>query len=149
MVNWFNANKLSLNLNKTGTMKFWTGTANFELKVNGQCLPLVSKTKFLGLLIDNNLTWHSHVNHLIEKLNTNRRLLSLGKNVLDKYSLRSIYFGHINSHLRYGIHVWGSMASVPQLNKLRKVQLQCVHSISKISPPTTDEYVQSIGNLKS
>ena len=52
-------------------MKFWTGTTNFELKVNGHSLPMVSSKKFLGVYIDNNLTWHTHLNQLIEKLNTN------------------------------------------------------------------------------
>ena len=36
MVDWFSANKLSLNLNKTVAMKFWNNDTNLELKVNGQ-----------------------------------------------------------------------------------------------------------------
>ena len=72
MVDWFKATKLSLNLSKTVSMRFWTSTDNFELKIENFVIPLVTNTKFLGVHIDNQWTWYVHVNHLIEKLNTNR-----------------------------------------------------------------------------
>ena len=72
MANWFSANKLLLNLSKTVAMKFWSGTNNFDLKLDGYKLPLVTSTKFLGVNIDNTLNWHTHVNQLIKRLNTNK-----------------------------------------------------------------------------
>ena len=72
MVDWFNANKLSLNLSKTVAMRFWTSTNKFELKIENFVIPLVESTKFLGVHIDNQLAWHEHANYLINKLNTNR-----------------------------------------------------------------------------
>ena len=67
MVNWFSANKLSLNLNKTVAIKFWNGGADFNLKVNGYTLPMVTNTKYLGVYTDNTLTLQVHMNHVIEK----------------------------------------------------------------------------------
>ena len=72
MANWFSANKLSLNQNETIAMKFWNVGADFNLKVNGYTLPMVTNTKCLGLYTDNTLTWQIHMNHVIKKLNTNR-----------------------------------------------------------------------------
>ena len=72
MLDRFKANKLSLNLCKTMAMKFWTNKDKFELKIDNYVIPLIASTKFLGVHIDNQLTWYVHANHLIEKLNTNR-----------------------------------------------------------------------------
>ena len=75
MTNWFSANKLSLNIGKTVPMKFWNKDSKnhkFKLELDETELPLVALTKFLGVHIDQNLSWESHANYLVEKLNTNK-----------------------------------------------------------------------------
>ena len=123
---WLNANKLSLNVEKTVAMKFWDDKEDFHVSVNGRKIPLVRSTKFLGVYIDNMLSWHPHINHVMEKLNNNRRLLQLGKKLLNTHCKRNIYFGHIHSHLVYGILIWGSMVNESQLNGFRKIQDHCI-----------------------
>ena len=81
MTDWFNANRLSLNLHKTVAMQFWNNNTNLELRVDNVKIPVVESTKFLGVQIDNQLTWHNHVNHLINKLSINKRMMSLGRNL--------------------------------------------------------------------
>ena len=83
MKSWFNANKLSLNIVKTVAMKFWDQNDTFNKSVNGQQLPLVKCTKFLGVYMDNMLSWHHHISHVIDKHNNNMRLLLLGKRCLN------------------------------------------------------------------
>ena len=87
MTDWFNANKLSLNLHKTAAMQFWNNNTSLELQVDNIKIPIVESTKFLGVQIDNQLTWHNHANHVINKLSINKRLMALGKNLLDLDSL--------------------------------------------------------------
>ena len=130
MQSWFNANKLSLNVEKTVAMKFWDDKGDFQVNINGQNIPLVRTTKFLGVYMDNMLSWHPHINHIIEKLNNNRRLLQMGKKLLNSHCKRNIYFGHIHSHLTYGILMWGSMANETQLNRLHKIQEHCIQIVS-------------------
>ena len=43
--------------------------------------------------------------------------------------MKNIYYGHINSHILYGISVWGSMISQSKINEIFKIQKQCVHII--------------------
>ena len=130
MIDWFNANKLSLNLQKTVSMQFWNNTANLNLYVGETIIPTVESTKFLGVQIDNQLSWRNHANHVIDKLHTNRRLMALGKNLLDRDSLRKIYFAHIHSHLNYGLTIWGSMLSSSSLKALSKLQTHCIELIA-------------------
>ena len=95
LTNWFCANKLPLNLDKTVAIKFWNYKTNFQLHVNNFKIPIVSNIKFLGVHLDNQITWTVHINVLLEKIHLNRQMLSLGKNLLDRNSLWSVYFGHI------------------------------------------------------
>ena len=72
MTNWFCANKLSLNLDKTIVIQFWNNKTNFQLHVNNFNIPIVSNTKFLGVHLDNQITWTVHINGLLEKIHLNR-----------------------------------------------------------------------------
>ena len=106
--NWFNANKLSLNV-KNPSFLFST---NHQKKDN---IPLwlpnlniiwftiehESSIKFLGVWIDENLTWRDH-NHTIEnKIAKNIGPLYHGKHYLDDNCLKQIYFAYIHAYLSY------------------------------------------------
>ena len=96
MTDWFNAKKLSLNLYIMVAMQFWNNNANLELHVDYLKIPLVECTKFLGVLIDNQLMWHDHVNHLVNKLSNNKRLMS---HLLCTYSLSlELWFISLGQH---------------------------------------------------
>ena len=82
LMDWFDANKLSLNLNKTVMIQFWPSKTKLRIKVGDVEIPLVKSTKFLGVIIDENLMWNKHISHLEVKLNTNKHLLRTTKNLL-------------------------------------------------------------------
>ena len=68
---WFNANKLTLNLAKTTYMTFHTKTntaTDLNLTLNGVTLPKTHSTKFLGTWLDDKLVWTEHVKNLKTKL---------------------------------------------------------------------------------
>ena len=44
----------------------------------------------------------------------------------------AIHYAHIHSHLNYAILVWGSMLSKNKLDKLFKVQKECMRFISNV-----------------
>ena len=70
--NWFAANRLSLNLSKTNFMVFkpWQKKQSFEFQVsmNEQSIIRVSETIFVGVFLDDNLTWKPHISLLASKL---------------------------------------------------------------------------------
>ena len=103
---------------------------------------MVKNTKFLGVYLDNELSWQVHINHLLYKVQANKHRLSLGQNLLDSHTLKNIYYAHIHSHITYGLTVWGSMASKAQLSDLKKVQNQCIWIINKrtITSDITGQY---------
>ena len=81
---WFRANKLSLNISKTNTMtiKPKDSPLKNELKLNNKTLPIVEHTKFLGITIDNKLSWTTHINSIISKISVNKNLLAKARHLL-------------------------------------------------------------------
>jgi hypothetical protein len=67
--NWFKANKLTLNFDKTKLMKFTTTnkiSINFNIGYDNKTIEEVFTPKFLGLQIDN-LNWKKHIEYIIPK----------------------------------------------------------------------------------
>ena len=121
--NWFKANQLLLNLSKMVLMNFWQNGNNMKLDIDDIPVPIVTTTKFLGVYLDNQLNWKLHTTILFNKIQSNKYLLSISKNLLNEQSLRSIYFAHIYSHLNYSLVTWGSMISNTRNKHLPNVQL--------------------------
>ena len=57
MIEWFKANKLSLNLNKTVGIKFWNNKKSFTIHADNITIQMAEHTKFLGVYIDYKLNW--------------------------------------------------------------------------------------------
>ena len=72
---WFKANKLSLNISKTNYMLF-SNRKNLmneaiDLKIDESIINRVRECKFLGTVIDENLTWKPHINLIRSKISKN------------------------------------------------------------------------------
>ena len=88
-----------------------------------------TETKFLGMWLDQSLSWHSHIQKLTLKIKRNKYLLNNGKHLMDQSTKRLVYYAHIASHIQYGILLWGNNANKVQLNKLQKLQTKCLELI--------------------
>ena len=82
-------------------IKFWSNNIPFEVDIENTYIKNSKFTKFLGVPMDENLTWNKHVNTLHSKLLSNKRLLLNAKNLLSDTVLQHIcdiqgIFGDIN-----------------------------------------------------
>ena len=131
---WFKANKLTLNIEKSVCMLFPNKMNNNcpeALCLEGYKLPFVSKTKFLGVIIDDKLSWTAHYQHVTLKIKRNLHMLRQSQNLLSLHAKKVLYFGHIFSHLTYCISTWGPMLQTSQLKQLQKLQNKCVNLIDR------------------
>ena len=126
LLDWFRANQLSINLEKTVMMQFWSKYDKIKIRVMDNPIPYIRSTKFLGVFIDDTLSWKNHIEYLHNKLTMNKHMLSISKHKLDKDSLRKVYFSHIHSHLVYGIKAWGPSLSSESLDMLNRQQNKCI-----------------------
>ena len=128
LLDWFQTNKLTLNLSKTVCVLFQQNQKHKDiiLEVNNLKIHNEPETKFLGMRLDQNLNWNSHIQKLIVKLRINQGLLKCAQNFLNKEAKKLVYHAHIESHIRYGLIIWGNNASTQQINKIRRLQTECL-----------------------
>ena len=112
IIDWFMANKLTLNLSKTICIVFnppGRKKISVELEFGDMKLKSSEVTKFLGVWIDSCLNWNEHLKQLMIKLKRNLDLLKNSKNFLPKHGMKLLYYAQFCSHLSYGISIWGCM----------------------------------------
>ena len=118
LLNWLNANKISLNVKKTEMIIFKSKQKKLEgdlkIKLCGKRLYPTESVKYLGVKIDANLTWQHHVNDLSTKLNRANALLFKMRKYVSLKILRSIYFAIFDSYLSYCCLVWAQNFSTIQ-----------------------------------
>ena len=99
------------------------------LKINGKTIYESSKIKYLGLIVDDRLTWKHHITELSKKLNRSIGILYKLKKQCPENILKSIYFSLIHSYLSYGLSVWGKAAQI-YTNRLRLLQKKAIRIIT-------------------
>ena len=118
---WFNANKLSLNTGKT-KYSFFHSPAYADriplrlpkLAINNTVIERENSIKFLGVLLDENLTWSNHISCIHNKISKNIGLLYKARSYLNRKCLKQLYFSFIHSYLNYANITWGSSPRTKQ-----------------------------------
>ena len=107
---WFDINKLSLNLKKTKFMVFSKRkkTENMVLSMAGTNIERVKETKFLGVILDEQLNWKEHVSYVRKKISKGIFVLNKVKHILDYSAMRTLYCAMILPYLSYCAEVWGN-----------------------------------------
>ena len=135
VTDWFKANKLSINIDKTNFMIMGTPQKTFKFKndvsvlLDGRCLSRVNKTKFLGVIIDENLSFKYHVEAISNTISRNIGILNKLKYFVPKRILKCIYCSIILPFFSYGILAWGNTHTI-YLERLLKLQKRAVRNIT-------------------
>ena len=111
LTNWLNANKISLNVDKTEMILFKPIKkpldCQLKLKLNGKRLYQTSSVKYLGIKIDQYLNWQGHINNIAINLNKKNAMLYKVRQFVNERTKTSIYHAIFDSHLNYAFIVWG------------------------------------------
>ena len=130
---WFLANKLTLNINKSGCVLFKKNKNKVPLsiKINNNPIPQRTHVKFLGIWLDENLNWNYRCNTTLNKIKRNTYLLRMGQNCLTQHALKLIFYSHIQSHVQYGLLVWGNECSSKSKKAIQNQRTKCITLIKK------------------
>ena len=133
VLDWLAANKLIINLTKTHLMLFTTRARpdTISILAKGQEINEVKEIKFLGVILDNDLKWDSHIEYISKKISKSVSILKMLKFSFPNNVLKNIYFSLIYPYFTYCNLVWGSAFST-HLDILVKLQKKAVRSISKV-----------------
>lgn len=143
---WFAANKLTINIDKTKYMVFnhnnrTIALDHLDILIENQPLERIGSDmpnkyfKFLGIYLDDKITWDFQLKNIQGKISAGNFALARVKNLIPTNIKMLIYNSLIKSHLEYGIVLWGGV-SRNKTNKLLNIQkkaLRNVHSKSAVS----------------
>ena len=110
---WLSVNKLSLNASKTKFMIFHNYQTIISendiprLEINNIPIERVKEFNFLGLTINENMSWSSHSLKVANKISRTLGVMNCLKRYLPFSALKLMYDSLILPHLQFGITCWG------------------------------------------
>ena len=117
---WLRFNKLSLNSGKSELVIFRSKTKKeldeITIKINKSKLSPVSNVNYLGVVLDEFLSWDAHVNQLYKKLAQTNGILSKLRHYVPQKTCISVYFSLFYSYILYGSLAW-QFTSKTNLNR--------------------------------
>ena len=130
--NWFSANSLKMNPDKThfiliGSKASVNKTDDFHIDFSGSEITPRSTLKFLGVTLDQHLSWESHISLVVQRCNSITASLYKVRHLLTKDVLKLLVQLHIFPHILYCLSVWGGAAQV----HLQRVQ-KCLNFAARL-----------------
>ena len=129
---WLKVNNLSLNIKKTHYMVFCRRkklNVDMKLLINGEAIDEVQPIKFVGIIIDNKLSWKYHIDHISGKIAREIGMTIKAREYLNKQGLLSLYYSFIYPYLTYCNHIWGS-TYISRLRRLITLQNKALKIIA-------------------
>ena len=130
---WLDANKLSLNIDKTNYIIFHSSSVNVpsrsDIKIGKKHIKRVKFVKFLDLLLDEHLSWKYHLSELSKKLARTCGMFFKIRNLLPLDVLFCLYNALFLPFLQYGLIVWGQTYA-SYIDPIFKLQKRAVRAIS-------------------
>ena len=106
---WFYTNKLSINVKKSNFIMFRLRqnrqTLDLAFNITNYSIDRVKETTFLGVTLDEHLTWKLHIHNIARKVSKAVGIIYKSSFCLDNSSLRILYFSLIYPYLFYCVSV--------------------------------------------
>lgn len=112
LCDWFLANKMSFNKDKTSYMFFnykrKTCSDDIGLSLDNVRLSCESSCKYLGVIIDEKLNWKEHIEYVITKIKKFIGIFYRLRNKLNCRILKDLFFALVYPHLLYGVEIYSA-----------------------------------------
>ena len=136
VADWLNANRLSLNLEKTHFLIFTSGRRKNVHNIPSVLIsnkPITQKkaTKFLGIILDETLSWTPHIDFIARKIAKNIGIINRMRGILSNNILSSLYYTMIFPYFSYCNIIWGSTYNTRQ-SRLVMLQKRIIRIISSV-----------------
>ena len=95
-----------------------------KLEINGIPIERVQEFNFLGINLDENMTWKSHVKKIACKIACTVGTMKRIKKFMPQTVMRLIYNSLVLPHITYGLILWGS--KLKRINKLQKWSVRTI-----------------------
>jgi hypothetical protein len=102
-------------------------TENLVSKSNNQ--NPVESTRFLGLIIDDTLSWHPYIESVLKRIAKAIYAIRYLKHSIHTETLKIVYFAYVHSLIRYGIIFWGNSTGAPRVFIMQKKILRIIGNL--------------------
>jgi hypothetical protein len=119
----FKSNSLLLNFNKTYFIQFTNNSkyaSDIQINYEDKQISTAKETKFLGLFINNNLCWKTHIECIKSKLSSACYAVRSVKPYVTINTLKMIYYSYFHSVMTYGLLFWGNSPESIKIFRLQK-----------------------------
>ena len=119
---WLQANKLFLNIDKTKYMIYYLKDKppDINISISNATISRADLHKFLGIYIDEKLTFGSHISKICAKISRGIGMLRRLKPLVSRVVLKQLYYAFVHSHFSYAITSYQS-AYLNQTQKLNNL----------------------------
>ena len=139
LCNWLKANKISLNASKTEMLIFRDPNRKIDfdlkIKIDGKRVTPSKYVKYLGIYLDNFLSWHQQEQDMRSRLSRAAGMLCKVRNYVDFDTLKMVYSGIFSSILGYGSLIWGQHDRI--VTRLQKIQNKAIRYMNFKSKRTS------------
>jgi len=150
---WFKLNKLSLNIKKTNFMIFKNKhnpipSPNIKIIIDDKEIEQVKVTKFLGILIDDDLSWKSHTSHITKIVSKYNGIFRRIRSFLTSDTLVTLYNTLVFPYLNYCAIIWADKNNT-HINDLFLLQKRIIRTCTNSAwLAHTDPLFYSLKTLK-
>ena len=140
---WFAHNRLSLNYVKTELIDFSKSKRraidDFNVEIDGKPIRRVDESKFLGVYLDKNISWRSHINNVITKISQTVGIIGRARRFMHTDQLLLLYNTMALPHLQYCLVNWGNFKEDRNLKyrdrilRLQKCFLRIIFGTHRLS----------------
>lgn len=145
---WLVRNVLTLNTEKTCFMYYGRAKDQADIKVSydGTDIKRVKKFKYLGLVLDEELTFKQHVDHVKKLIAPFIPIMWRNGRYIPMSKRRSIYLAYVHSHISYMLPIYGDCCQY-KLNELKTLQNRCIMAHFGLPRLTSTTYLYSTSIL--
>ena len=122
---WMKSNKLSVNLKKSNFVVFRSKrkriNSDISMSLDGTPLNQVHVVKFLGIFLDENLSWKSHISYICKKISKSAGIIFRSRFYLSTKTKLLLYYSLVYPYLTYCNPTWSS-TYVTNLNRIFLIQ---------------------------
>ena len=126
---WLNVNKLSLNISKTKFILFRSinkkPKENVKITINNINIDQVKRTNFLGVIIDECLTWNDHITKVAKTISRASGIIAKIRHFVNRNALKLIYYALVYPYFTYGNLIWGNTYKI-RIQKIMNIQKKIV-----------------------
>ena len=131
LANWAQQNRVKLNASKCTTILLGTRVRlamqkkKLTVPHDGTSIKTEQSSRLLGLVVDQALSFHEHIQLVCKRMNYGSHLLRKALPYLKQPLLLQLYYAFIHSHLIYCLEVWGPLVTKGDIEKIEGIRNRC------------------------